>query len=682
MADLSIVKSEPLPLSVVKSEPLQRTFVDSVKDAGSAFWDWTGKPVAYALGLSGGTDVERGDKAREAQKQIVQGIMNEPGRIRQELTNSLDAFVAGNGRSTMHHVLNAIPLLGPGIDQAAQEFNQGQYAKGVGHTGALLAPAAAHELPAITGAVGDATRAMATGAKEVIGSYLPERTAPVATSSTMGATAASIATNPITRVAANTILPGSGKVINLMGRAKQVYDAFKGAPEAPPPAELPPGFGLSNGTTSGPIPAGAPRPVGTQPPVSGALPGTVVEAPPVRPVGPIDIGPDTRGGLSVAEQLRAYVDAQKAPPAPVTAADVAGVTPAKFAKLSPADQAAAQTTADALNRHAGRTEAPPAPVEAPSAPIQQIEQAAPRRMTLAEAEADMMAQSAPEVDTPQSQYQANGERKPSGIRAVDRETMNRTAKVSRVAQEIHEAVSKQGGRAYSQLSALPAPELEATLQSAAEMIGENKLSPASRNQIMAELKRMEATAAPPVAGPVSEAQQPVSPSENPPESGIQSSGVAKPLKPEPHQIVVLRYSSAKTKAAQLAEVATPLSKDHGTGGNYGGLVVAVESGQDFNPKTVGQQFPFTTKSGMVIDDPYHSRDYGSVVTSPDHLRTHLETQGGIRKGRVMWRMVVDRGDIINLADRDIGSPPRVTHYADGVVLRPGAKISGIERVKD
>jgi hypothetical protein len=129
--------------------PQERSFLDSVANAGEKFWEWTGKPVALALGMGSGTPQEQAAKAREAQKQIVQGIMNEPARVRQELTNALDAFVAGNPRATLHHTLNAIPVVGAGIDQIAQEANKGEYSSAVGHTAALLAPAAAREVPAV-----------------------------------------------------------------------------------------------------------------------------------------------------------------------------------------------------------------------------------------------------------------------------------------------------------------------------------------------------------------------------------------------------------------------------------------------------------------------------------------------------------------------------------------------------
>ena len=196
--------------------PQQRSFADAVANAGEKFWEWTGKPVALALGMGSGTTQERAAQMREAQGQIVKGVLNEPVRVRQELTNALDAFVAGNPRATMHHVLTAVPVVGEGIYQAAQEFNRGDYSSGAGHVGAMVFPAAVHELPAVARAGGElAEGALETGRK---------------------ATGAAIdfvgGVDPAIREAVGVISPRAKHVLDVAARVKKAREAYTAAKAA------------------------------------------------------------------------------------------------------------------------------------------------------------------------------------------------------------------------------------------------------------------------------------------------------------------------------------------------------------------------------------------------------------------------------------------------------------------
>ena len=114
-------------------------------------------------------------------------------------------------------------------------------------------------------------------------------------------------------------------------------------------------------------------------------------------------------------------------------------------------------------------------------------------------------------------------------------------------------------------------------------------------------------------------------------------------------INILRYSSAKTKVALLKEVANADSKDFGTGTRYGGLCVRVEKGQDFDPMSVMDAFYATG----------YKFDFAQVQSSASYLEADIETQG-ISETRKMWRITVDRADIIGLSDRTMGGMVPIT----------------------
>jgi hypothetical protein len=99
----------------------------------------------------------------------------------------------------------------------------------------------------------------------------------------------------------------------------------------------------------------------------------------------------------------------------ITASDVARLTPKQFAKLPIKEQQAAQATADALNRSIaanGTAAAPPAPGLQPPA---------------AEAE------TAPQTESPRSQYTASGERKSPQLRGEEKHAYNIAQKEDRFA---------------------------------------------------------------------------------------------------------------------------------------------------------------------------------------------------------------------------------------------------------
>lgn len=455
LVDQSQGMTLPPGAKLVTAAPQERSFSEAVANAGEKFWDWTGKPVAMALGLSGGTDAERGAKAREAQKQIVGGIMNEPARVRQELTNALDAFVAGNPRATMHHVLTAVPVVGEGINQAAQEFNSGDTSSGVGHMLAITSPAIAKELPAVAAGA----RAVGSAAKEVLGSLVPERTP------TPEGTPVNPMLHRVARYAAGKVVPGGGLAYDVL---KDVLE--KKAAEAAPVAAEPmtPGRILveqSNGDWS----KMAPQDRAMMETVARAQANAAAQ-PPRPPMGP--------------PQAPAAAPVEEAPAAPAEVIGAHQVTPLQSGRpmpLRPPIRTAAPAEA-----------APEAPQSAPLvAPTSQAPTAVPpSRMSLAEVEADMANQPDPNVEPPRSQFTAAGDPKSPQLRATEITAGNRAAKVGRIAQELHEAVAKAGGNAYEQMSRMPKAELEKTLSAVADLLGEGDLSDVSRPQLMFELNRL------------------------------------------------------------------------------------------------------------------------------------------------------------------------------------------------
>jgi hypothetical protein len=145
-------------------------------------------------------------------------------------------------------------------------------------------------------------------------------------------------------------------------------------------------------------------------------------------------------------------------------------------------------------------------------------------------------------------------------------------------------------------------------------------------------------------------------------------------------IKLLRYSSAKTKAAVLAEVSTADSKDHGTGSSFGGLCVAVECGQDYDAMALldpsyEQQMVTDAYNRPILKYVYNLQ----VVSSPAELEADICSQGVAR--RKMWRLTVDSSDIVGLSERFIPYPSgRGEVLADGVILRRGAKVLAVEAV--
>lgn len=145
--------------------------------------------------------------------------------------------------------------------------------------------------------------------------------------------------------------------------------------QGPPAPPLPDGFGVGQGSTSGPIPAAGRPVVGPQPPVSGALPGQFPAPAPRPPMSAAPASEPMAPGRTIQEILKDDLAAKRAP-APADTAAVAApaedmamldgiaqsLNGTSFAKASPASQATIRTLASRLDQ--------PVPADQAAAPVQ------------------------------------------------------------------------------------------------------------------------------------------------------------------------------------------------------------------------------------------------------------------------------------------------------------------------
>lgn len=428
-------------ITAKKDEP------SALSKAGSSFWDWTGKPIADIIAGSG-RDPARAKIAGDTLRRLIHGIVNEPDRIRTAITNSLNDFNNGDAKATLHSAVEAIPFVGPGINQTAEEWASGKPAEAVGHTAALIAPRFLHDTgPAIAEAVGPpletagaALKGAASGATEMMPITVRGHTVNVPAiipAAAAGGVAASATGLPrslgVAAGAAVPIVKGAAKGARASIVAREAValaekaEAARAARAAqieemrasiPPPAEAAPPPepqwsqgppGLPSGRTPGsglpaeppllqrPQPAwrqipDEPSPV-AQPPVA-ALPAVLPSGRVPGTGEPVGAGPAAQPAIP-----------PEGPPL-VTAAEVANVSSQKFAKMSEADRASAQRTADAVNRDIAAKNRPVPPIPASNPPEQpaivpqQPQEAAPPVPPPAAPEAASAPPEAPATNTP------------------------------------------------------------------------------------------------------------------------------------------------------------------------------------------------------------------------------------------------------------------------------------------
>lgn len=122
-----------------------RTFWDSVGDTGKALWERTGQPIADASQFFS-SDPAAHQKAVETIHGMARGVRDIPLTMQRELAETGRALIHGKPGEAAYHAAGAVPVVGPQAQEAADDFANGDYAKGFGHGAAVLAPFVAPEV--------------------------------------------------------------------------------------------------------------------------------------------------------------------------------------------------------------------------------------------------------------------------------------------------------------------------------------------------------------------------------------------------------------------------------------------------------------------------------------------------------------------------------------------------------
>ena len=237
MADLSIVKSEPLPtggLSIVKSEPLTPPPEPSpIAKAGKAFAEGLGLPALLDIlrasnryGTPQGV-AARGERGMAAAQGIVQGIAGEPARVWDELSRTGESMLKGDLAGTAYHLAGAVPILGAQAQQVGQDIARGDPAAAVGHTAAMVVPFAHEPIKAGLTRTAEAGGALAEGALKT------------AKSATGAAVDVVGSVDPALREAVGVISPRAKHVLDVAARVKKARDAYAAAKAEAVPAPTP-----------------------------------------------------------------------------------------------------------------------------------------------------------------------------------------------------------------------------------------------------------------------------------------------------------------------------------------------------------------------------------------------------------------------------------------------------------
>lgn len=122
-----------------------------------------------------------------------------------------------------------------------------------------------------------------------------------------------------------------------------------------------------------------------------------------------------------------------------------------------------------------------------------------------------------------------------------------------------------------------------------------------------------------------------------------------------------RYTMATTKKQVMDEINNPNSRDYGTSQIFPGLCVSLAEGQeDFRPAKM----------------PLYKLD-NRAVNTPLALIATFNTDGCAKRN--MWSFWVDELDVLEFCGRIVGSYHK-EYLADGVIIRPGAKVYDLKRV--
>lgn len=369
-----------------------------VAKAAGAFWEGIGGKAALDILGGASRDPARAQKAADTVKALVSGIAAEPGRVWDELSNTGQAMLKGDLSGTAYHLAGSVPVFGAPAQQVANEVQQGKYAEAAGHTAALFAPFAAHEVgrvaaPVVSPVIDRTTAAIAENAPKAAAALrggTVSAAKEAAQKPPWGATLMGEAVGGHKGAAAAAILAKTPAVVRAFkAGAAEALDALEAqrAPTLPPDVT----------TTVTPPPA-VDIPAAAPPPAAGSLPGqfparttpgtltSTIAPPPAAPMRPGTIPPVSGGfpGQGIVSTV-----GRVAPVAESPGMALARASGQDWAKLSVGDQAILEQIAQAQS-NLGERMAPPRATPPDPRPIVETP-AAPPGKTLAEQIAEDVA---------------------------------------------------------------------------------------------------------------------------------------------------------------------------------------------------------------------------------------------------------------------------------------------------
>jgi hypothetical protein len=250
--------------------------------AAGSFWDKIGGKQLEAL--AGAAKNGDAGKAVDTLKGILNGVASEGPRIMDQLNQAGDAASHGSLRGFLHHVITAVPVVGPMSDAGAHEISEGKIPEAVGTAAALAFPGVAKEVAPSREALasaGTAARGAAKGAYQAATETVPLTKLGVEVSlpkplvtGAAAATAARVVGLPhelgAVVGAAAPIVKGAveGAKAALAERVQRAVESLK-TPEAEAPPATGPGVPPSPEPTPTPTPqAAAPAPAVVEPPAA------------------------------------------------------------------------------------------------------------------------------------------------------------------------------------------------------------------------------------------------------------------------------------------------------------------------------------------------------------------------------------------------------------------------------
>jgi hypothetical protein len=107
---------------------------------GDAFWEGVGGKAVMDMMAGASRTKEGAEKTKETAKALIQGLAAEPGRVWGELSATGQAMLTGDLPGAAYHAAGSVPMVGAPAQQVAQDFSNGDYARGFGHALGMFLP--------------------------------------------------------------------------------------------------------------------------------------------------------------------------------------------------------------------------------------------------------------------------------------------------------------------------------------------------------------------------------------------------------------------------------------------------------------------------------------------------------------------------------------------------------------